>query len=246
MSTVKQILIYLLFLYLPVTCFAQNKTEDPIFYINTPLHPPTATTKHDGFEDLLAIELFNRLGFKKITIHNVPAERGLINLNNGIDDAILTRVAGLEAIYPNIVRITEPANVRKYTAFTRTPERIKTWDDLENYDVAYITGWKIFDKNVKKYRSLIKVRGPEQLFTLLEKKRVEVVLYAHEAGNYLVKKLKLTDIKPLEEPLANKQKYFYLHKRHAQLVPKANAVLRQLKKDGIYDELKRQTLQSHQ
>ncbi|MGD9385579.1 MAG: transporter substrate-binding domain-containing protein, partial [Thioalkalispiraceae bacterium] len=117
---------------------------------------------------------------------------------------------------------------------------------LENYDVAYITGWKIFDKNVKKYRSLIKVRGPEQLFTLLEKKRVEVVLYAHEAGNYLVKKLKLTDIKPLEEPLANKQKYFYLHKRHAQLVPKANAVLRQLKKDGIYDELKRQTLQSHQ
>jgi len=229
---------------LSLQIFADDEHEQAVFYINSPLHPPAVTKKHDGFEDRLAMELFSRMGFKP-EINIVPAERGLINLNQGIDDAILSRVAGLSKLYPNIVRITEAANERKYIAFTRNDIAIKAWADLKDYDVAYISGWKIFNTNVTKYRSLTKVRGPEQLFYLLDKNRVDVVLYGQAAGQWMIKKLKLENITPVYPPLANKQKYFYLHKKHAHLVPKANETLRNIKTDGTYDKLKQQTLLKH-
>jgi polar amino acid transport system substrate-binding protein len=244
----KQLYIFILSLAvccLPIQLLADSQQQNEIFNINTSVHPPTATKNHDGFEDRLAIELFTRLGFRKIIIHNVPAERGLINLNNGTDDAILTRVAGLEKTYPDIVRITEVANIRSYTAFSRKGIKLKSWDDLEKYDVAYINGWKIFDKNVKKYRSLIKVRAAEQLFGLLEKKRVDVVLYAHAAGNYMIRQLGLKDIVATVPALAKKKKYFYMHKRHTALIPEANRLLRQIKQDGTYDKLKQQTMSDY-
>jgi polar amino acid transport system substrate-binding protein len=240
-----QLQLFLLALCLSWPAYADTAIKDQVFHINTPLHPPTTTRNHDGFEDMLAMELFGRLGFKNIHIDIVPAERGLLNLNNGIDDAILTRVAGLEKTYPNIVRIPEVANMRGYTAFTQAHIKIKNWDDLKDYDVAYINGWKIFDNNVTKYRSLTKVRGPEQLFRLLEKKRVDVVLYGHDAGMYMLKKLGMKNIKPVEPALANKKKYFYVNKKHADLIPMANRILRQIKQDGSYEKLKQKTMATY-
>lgn len=217
--------------------FAGDNAANKIFSINSPVHPPAVTKNHDGFEDHLAIELFTRMGLKP-EINTVPAERGLINLNQGVDDAILSRVAGLEKNYPNIVMITEVANERKYIAFARKNITITSWDDFKDYDVAYINGWKIFDKNIKQCRSLIKVRGPDQLFYLLDKDRVDVILYGLAAGQWMIAKLGLKNIRPIHPPLANKKKYFYLHKRHAQLVPKANETLRQIKMDGTYEKFK--------
>ncbi|UCD33325.1 MAG: transporter substrate-binding domain-containing protein [Desulfobacterales bacterium] len=233
------------FVFILLSCiagqvYADSNSTIKAFSINTPLHPPATTKKHDGFEDLLAMELFSRLGFKP-EIHIVPAERGLINLNQGIDDAILTRGAGLEKIYPNIVRITEVANERKYIAFARKDIKLNSWDDLEKYDVAHINGWKIFDRNVKKYKSSIKVRGPEQLFYLLDKDRVDVVLYGLSAGQWMIRKLEIKNVRPIYPPLANKQKFFYLNKKHAALIPRANEVLRQIKQDGTYAKLRQQT-----
>ena len=236
----KQLFITILSLVVSIPGLASENIKQQIFSINSPLHPPTATKNHDGFEDLLAIELFTRMGLKP-EINTVPAERGLINLNQGIDDAILSRVAGLEKSYPNIVRITEIANERKYIAFSRKQIKITSWDDFEDYDVAYINGWKIFDKNLSRYRSLVKVRGPEQLFFLLDKDRVDVVLYGLAAGQWMIDRLGLKNIRPIHPPLANKKKFFYLHKRHTHLIPKANQILRQLKEDGTYDKFKSMT-----
>ena len=221
-------------LYGPV--WADNNRDDQLFKINSPLHPPIVTEQHDGFEDRLAMELFTRLGLKPV-IENVPAERGLRNLDQGIDDAILSRVAGLEKFYPNIVMIDEVANQRDYVAFTRNNIVIRNWDDLKNYDVAHIIGWKIFDNHADKYRTLIKVREPEQLFQLLERDRVDVVLYGLAAGQWMIRELGISNIHPVHPPLARKNKYFYLNKKHAHLVPKANEVLRQIKQDGTYNKL---------
>jgi len=242
----RSIRIFFIFMLacLPLHIFAADKQQQEIFNINSPLHPPAVTKQHDGFEDLLAIELFSRMGLKP-EINIVPAERGLKNLNQGIDDAILTRVAGLSKLYPNIVRITEVANERKYIAFARKDIKIKSWADLKNYDVAYISGWKIFNKNVTEYHSLTKVRDPEQLFYLLDKNRADVVLYGLAAGQWMIKKLGLENIKPVYPPLANKKKYFYLHKKHTHLVPIADETLREIKDDGTYDKLKKLTLTIH-
>lgn len=242
-TTCKAITLFLAFMSISIQGLAEYKANGKIFKINAPVNPPAKTKNNDGFEDLLAIELYTRLGFKPV-ITSVPAQRGLLNLNQGIDDGILTRVAGLEKNYPNIVQMNEHANERDYIAFARRKDiKINNWDDFEPYNVAMINGWKIFEKNIKKYKSLVKVRGPEQLFNLLASERVDVVVYARTAGDWMLKKMNLKDIHAIEPPLAKKKKYFYLHKRHAHLVPKADAIMRQIKEDGTYDALKRKSVQ---
>jgi polar amino acid transport system substrate-binding protein len=232
-------LVFILILSLSHQVLAETGADNQVFSINTPLHPPATTKNHDGFEDLLAMELFTRLGLKP-EIHTVPAERGLINLNQGIDDAILSRVAGLEKIYPNIVRINEVANQRKYIAFSRKDITINGWADLKNFDVAHINGWKIFDRHISDYKSSITVRGPEQLFYLLDKDRVDVVLYGLAAGQWMIKKLGIENVHPVYPPLAHRDKFFYVHKKHSGLIPGANEILRQMKQDGTYQKFRQQ------
>ncbi len=211
------------------------------FFINSPIHPPAVTNNHDGFEDLLAMELFKRMGLNPV-IHNVPAERGLKNLNAGYDDAILSRVAGLQKSYPNIVQIDEPVNERQYIAFARKDIKVNNWADLKIYNVTHVIGWKIFEKNVKQYRTITPVREPYVMFTLLDKDRADVALYGLDAGKLLIKQMGLKNIHPVFPPLAVRKKYFYLNKKHAHLVPLANETLRKMKSDGTFERLRKQVL----
>jgi len=210
--------------------------------VNGPVQPPYGANNNNGFEDLLIIEMFRRMGYK-VNLQHLPAERGLVNLNQGIDDAIQSRIGGLEKKYPNIVMIPEPVYARNYIAFTnRDDVRISGWSDFENYNVALIRGWKIFEKNIKKYKSLKKVRGPEQLFKLLDAGRVDVVVYALDPGLWKINKLGLKNIRPIAPALAKKDKYFYVHKRHKDVAPEAVKTLQNMKTDGTLETIKNKTL----
>lgn len=212
------------------------------FTINTQIIPPYTTENNNGFEDLLAIKLFRQMGFNLVISH-VPEERGLLNLNQGLDDAILSRVAGLEKIYPNIIQLNEVAVEWRFVAFTkRNDMQIRSWDDFEPYDVAHVTGWKIFEQNIRKYRSLIRVHKARQLFQLLNANRVDVVVYALRPGKWLIKNLGIKNVHALKPDLASKKKYFYVHKRHRERIPEADSILKQFKEEGIYNQLYNMTM----
>ena len=230
--------IYLIANLVASTWVFAAEQQGAAFNITSTIAPPMTTRNHDGFEDLLAIELFTRLGLNPV-INNIPPERGLRNLDHGIDDAILSRIGGLQKFYPGIVQINEAVGERKYIAYARKNIKINGWDDFKDYDVAYVKGWKIFGNNVKQYHSLTAVKNPEQLFTLLDRNRADVVLTALDVGELITKKLKLKDIHPVYPPLATKKKYFYLSKKHTDLAPRAAEVLRQIKADGTYTALQK-------
>lgn len=223
-------------------CFASKTSDLPVFNINAQSMPPYTTDNRDGFEDLLAIELFSRLGFNPVISH-VPGERGLINLNAGIDDGILSRVGGLTKIYPNIIQMNEAAVEWRFVAFTRNKNiHIKNWDDFEPYDVAMVTGWKVFEKNIKKYHSLTRVRDSELLFRMLEANRVDVVVHALRTGKWQINKLGIQGIRIEKPDLTKKKKYFYMHKSHEKLIPAADEALRKIRKDGTYEKLIRRVM----
>ncbi len=88
---------------LPGAFFA---AERPVLVLNNTDGPPYSTPEGDGFIDLVGGEVFRRAGLALKTV-KLPAERGLINANAGIEDGDLSRIAGLERDYPNLVRVPE-------------------------------------------------------------------------------------------------------------------------------------------
>ena len=198
--------------------------------------PLTSVPGHPGFIDELAHAAFKRIGVE-VEVAAVPTERSLINVNSGLDDGDIFRVAGMEQQYPNLVRIPEKTLDNDFVAYTtRTDIQIRDWADLQPYSVAYATGWKPFERNVTGVKELTKTPSIHELFPLLLKARADVVLMDRWQGQWIVHQ-EGYKVHLLEPPLARFEMFMYLNKKHEALVPKLAQALRDMKADGTYQKL---------
>jgi len=206
----------------------------PELVLNDVNETPFTKADGSGFLDVVAGEAFRRAGVK-LRLVKLPAERALLNANAGIEDGDLTRIAGLEAQYPNLIRVPEKLVDWEFSAFSMNPNIPGNLDALRTHSVAHIKGWKIYEQMMGGAPAVVTAEDSVQLFRLLEMKRVEVVLYMRWMGLAKIREQNLQGVVVLEPSLATREMYIYLHKRHAHLVPKIAAALRQIKKEGIYD-----------
>jgi len=205
------------------------------------LPPLTSTPGQPGFLDALALEIFGRIGIDA-TIVRLPVERALINADAGIEDGDMFRAPGFEKDYPNLVQIPEKVLDFEFIAYTtRADVQVRDWADLARYSVAYVTGWKIYERNVKTTQDVSTVRGLEQLFPLLAARRAEVVLLDRWQGLWLAREAGIA-VRPLDPPLARVPMFAYLHRRHESLVKPAAAALADAKRDGTWQRLYDQIL----
>ena len=210
---------------------------DNIIELNTTGKPPLNTPDQTGFMDEVAKEAFRRIGITLKTVQ-LPAERGLISANEGIEDGEMSRIAGLEHTYHNLIQVPEEIMGWEFVIFSKQSTPISPgWNGLKPYSVAFLNGWKILERNVPQDSDTIKVNTPEQLFTMLKKNRTDLIIYERWCGLLYAKKLDLNDIKVNTPPLAVRKMYIYLNKTHIALIPKLAASLRQLKTDGTYKKL---------
>jgi polar amino acid transport system substrate-binding protein len=200
------------------------------------LPPLVASELQPGFLNMLAAEAFKRIGIQ-VNLTTLPAQRALINVNNGIDDGDVFRAPGLERDYPNLIRVPEPVLVHEFVAYSgKAGVSIRDWDDLKHFSVAYASGYRIFELNVRDTKELTVTPSIFELFTLLEKDRVDVILLDRWSGQSVIRQ-KNYQFKPLEPPLAQTNMFMYLNKKHAALVPKVAQALRGMKADGSYKKI---------
>lgn len=204
--------------------------------------PPLASSENSpGYMERIAREAFARAGVA-IEVSMLPGERALVNANSGLDDGDLLRIPGIEKAYPNLIRIPEKVMDFEFVAFTRDDTiQIDSLADLQNYTVAYVTGWKFYEKMVNKTRGITTVRGLDELFILLDKGRTEVVLAEHWQGLWTARKNDVR-VRLQKPPFRVSDMYIYLHKRHAELVPKIADALREMKEDGTFQRIMNETL----
>lgn len=204
---------------------------------------PYATPERQGFLDQLIAAVFRELGLEaELLIYPTATERAMLNASEGVDDGLAMRVAGLERQYPHLIRVPEPVTVNDFVAFsTRHRFATRNWQSLRPYGVGYISGWKVFEQNVPTGRDVTQVRDAQQLFTLLARDRVDVVLYERWQGLAHTRAMGLA-VQVMEPPLVRTPMYIYLHKKHAALVPRVAQVLARFKNDGTYDRLHDATL----
>jgi polar amino acid transport system substrate-binding protein len=207
--------------------------ERPVLVLNDTNEPPYTTPAGDGFIDIVAGEAFRRAGVE-LRLIKLPAERGLLNADAGIDDGDLVRIAGLEKQYPNLVRVPEKLIDWQFTAFSKDRAVTADWPAIRRLGVGHIKGWKIFEQAVAGAARVTTTDDAEQLFRLLERGRIDVALYERGLGVALARQLGFPAVQPLSPPLATRAMFIYLHRRHAGLAPKIAAALRDLKREGFY------------
>lgn len=210
--------------------------------LNTDDVPPLATDNMSGYHNQLIVEAFARLNMDAEVLM-VPSQRALVNADRGVDDGTLPRIAGLEKEFPNLRQVPEKIMDYEFTAFTlRDDITIRTWDDLRPYSIAYVRGWKIFEHNTVGFPSVIRTARPEQLFHLLAKRRADVVLLERWQGLYTARTIGLKGVRAMSPPLASREMFVYLHKRHEALVHPLAKALKAMKSDGAYARIDGQTL----
>lgn len=195
---------------------------------------PYTTVAGDGFLDIIAGEAFRRAGLS-VTFIRVPPERALLNANAGIEDGVSARIAGLEKTYPNLMPVPENVLSFHFVAFTQRAELVKAdWQTISPLIVGHIRGWKIFEQNLTPHTRVTIVDTAEQLFDMLNRNRIDVALYERWLGLALAAKLNLGNVRIVEPPLAERPMFIYLHKRHANAIPKLADALRAIKAEGLY------------
>ncbi len=177
---------------------------------------------------------------------DLPERRAIKQVNRGIDDGIGPRNPAVERNFKNIVRVPEAINIHTYVAFGKDPTvSTPDWNSLAPLRIAYIASWKIFDINVKKSKSATKVESPDQLFNILARDRVDVVLYSRLSGLSEIKRKNLKGVHVLGPPLAEREVFLYLHKHHADLAAPIAEKVREMKADGSYQRIKDQTIEEY-
>jgi polar amino acid transport system substrate-binding protein len=249
---VKRFFVTLTLLLVPYLASAgslENQNSSKVITLGTWSNSPFSSPDQQGLLDKLMQTAFKRCCNLSVILKTLPAERSLISANTGLVDGELPRIAGISGPnkkYPNLLQVNESVLPTTYVAFTKDPKiKIDQWHELENYRVGIILGWKILERNITKYRSLIKVKNGESLFSILNKDRVDVVIFNRLVGVTTLEKMGLHDIYGAKSEAFKTSKdkwYLYMHQKHKALVPKLEKVLLEMKQDGTYHDIYRNSL----
>jgi polar amino acid transport system substrate-binding protein len=205
--------------------------------------PPLVISTNNTPQDRKALELLSREAFHRAGLEfrlvGNPSERSLHMANQGEVDGEGLRVAGLDAQYPNLIRVPERFIGISFVAFAKDAmiNVDRSWESLKPSRVAFITGWKMFEANASGARSVTKVDKPEQLFRMLDSGRVDLALYTKADGVAFIRSHSLSSIAPISPSLKDVDMYLYLNRKHEAAVPRIAQALRSMKADGTYNRI---------
>lgn len=224
-------------------CASLQAASPPELVMNNVNAPPFTNAQQTGFLDRVGQEAFRRAGLR-LRLVQLPPERGLRNANAGVEDGDLTRIAGIEKRYPDLVRVPEKLIDWRFSVFTNRHDLSVPahWQSLLPYTVGVMRGWKIAEANLATAKKIVLVDDVDQLFRLLEKKRADAVVYSREMGVWYQHEHDLRDVRLLEPPLESREMFIYLHKKHTARVAPLAAALRSLKQDGTYDRFYQESI----
>ncbi|MBG0789794.1 MAG: transporter substrate-binding domain-containing protein [Desulfovibrionaceae bacterium] len=213
---------------------------DILLRISTSYDSPLSTPSQSGMLDRIIKEACCRVDVGCEIVHT-STERSLVVVNQGLLDGEINRIEGMENSFPNLVRVPEPNMRMHFVAFATRDIPISGWDSIRKLRVGLVSGWKILERNTEGFPRLTKLTKIGNLFRMLELGRLDVVLYSKLSGYEQIRNLGYRDIRHLSPPLCSKDMFLYLHKNHAELAVPLAAALREMKRDGTWDAIVKET-----
>ncbi|WP_299879854.1 ABC transporter substrate-binding protein [uncultured Cocleimonas sp.] len=184
---------------------------------------------------------YSRIG-KSVKFEKLPAERSLVYTNSGFSDGELARIAGLEEKYQNLTRISIPIAYDELSVYYKKPNlKVEGWSSLLPYNIGFVAGSKITEQKTEGM-NVEMVSSATQGLNKVNLGRSDIFI-GLKGIQCLIDKLKLTDIKVIDQPLEKLVMYHYVHKKHSQMARNLETVLRQMKESGEMDLLQKQSCQ---
>jgi len=202
-------------------------------------HSPEQT----GLVDELLEQALERVGYS-LRVLTVPTERSLKMSASGLADGELLRTRAIEQYFPTLLRVPELLVMSEFVVFSRDAVDLKnSWQSLAGKSVGVIFGMKIIENKVPASALVTKVKNEKQLFTLLQKKRIDYAVFVKDIGRYYLHKNNIKGLVVSDLSLESVPGYVYLHPKHAALVPRLSSALQAMKQEGSYQKLVDQHLQ---
>jgi polar amino acid transport system substrate-binding protein len=160
----------------------------------------------------------------------LPGERALLSANAGETDADLHRIDGINKTYSNLIKVNVPLAYNQHSAFVKDLKiEINGYESLKKYSIAYTRGFKAIERGTAVGFNTSPVKDDDAAFRMLASGRVDVVITDRDDGLKVLDRLGVKEIKPLSPPVEVIALYHYVHSQHADLVPKLEKVLSQVK-----------------
>ncbi|MBN2510033.1 MAG: transporter substrate-binding domain-containing protein [Spirochaetales bacterium] len=214
---------------------------DDTFTISTSYNNLLSNLEGTGLLDLLMKEVFSRLGIEMRIIYT-QTDKSVYDVNSGLIDAELNRIAGFETVFPNLIQVPESNMTMHFVAFSKKPlalDETGGWESLRPLYLGLVKGWKILEDNTQGFPHVTVTPTETELFRMLDKDRLDAALYAKMTGYAVLQAMGIQGVRHIEPPLASRDMFLYVHNSHKDLVHDIARTIRQIKEDGSYDAFAR-------
>jgi polar amino acid transport system substrate-binding protein len=226
--------IVFIILFFSFICFSAT-AEHQLVFSKTAGNNPYAE-----ISETILKEAYHRIGIE-IEGLSAPGGRALKMADEGMTDGLTNRIINIELKYRNLIRITPSIMKATIHVFSKDIAfTVSGWDSLTPYTIGIVRGIKTVENRTKGMR-LFKVTLPSQLFDMLEKGRIDIIVLPTLIGFQTIRQGHYKGVKILNPILHQEDVYHYLHKKHESLVGPISRVLKEMKEQGeiksMVDEL---------
>lgn len=203
--------------------------------------------------NLIYTEVFRRLGYEFEYV-GYPGGRAPIMAEGGEVDGEIHRGIEYEKTTKNLLRVSEPSIPLSYMAYAVTPGIVLNgWDSLKNtsYTVEYRRGAKIPEAAlpaVVNAEKLSNIPTSEQGFKKLITRRIDIYIEQEAVALETLRELGMSEFNMESVYVAGimytGESYVYLHKKHADLLPKIADTLKVMKQEGVIERYKEVALKA--
>lgn len=138
---------------------------------------------------------------------------------------VRVKIAG--SAHESLIRVDVPIIEARTFAYANKPElHGKSFGELKHLRIGHVSGARFAAELAKGFSEVWTAETPEQLFEMLLRDRLDLVIVGEGTGRRIVRERELKDVFPLTPSLRTVSFYHYLHEKHAALVPRIEAVLR--------------------
>lgn len=171
--------------------------------------------------------VYSFLGYS-VEFHSMPLLRSLTEADHGHLDGELCRMEGLAERYPNLMRVRVPLCSVQGVAVVSQPLEFSSWEDFAGLRVTYRRGAVGVDSRLPAGTAVILAPDLQKSLDLVVAGRVDAALLARSNLDPWMRASQYEHLHVIPLPFARIDMYHYLHKRHADLVPRVEAALREL------------------
>lgn len=185
-------------------------------------------------------DAYGRLG-AQVEFVNMPAERAIVEGNQGRVDGETARIIGMDATYANLRRVEVPLYINTNSIFVFAGRRRVVPDSLAELSqlgrVGIVNGWKTAENATAGWQNIVRVTSYGSAMQMLKLGRLDAFLGRSEDALRSLQEqgLRLADFP--NKVVLRLTLYHYLHKKHEEVLPAITQELLRLqgKKPAVVD-----------